>query len=87
MCDDVIVSSPPVVGPIAAQAYGKCVGVGPLAIFLHGYPSSSSEWSFVAGPLVSAGYRVLLLDMPGFGRSEGTRFGARSELNTSKNGE
>ncbi len=44
-------------------------------VLLHGYPSSSTQWSGWVGPLTAAGARVLAIDMPGFGRSGGERFG------------
>ena len=44
-------------------------GEGPTVTLLHGYPSSSFDWSAVAGRL-EAGWRVITVDLLGFGRSD-----------------
>ena len=72
---------------VAVQAHGTCVTTGDVVLALHGYPSSSAGFSDVIEPLVTAGYRVLAVDMPGFGRSGGARFGPRSEGIMAANGE
>lgn len=45
-------------------------GVGDPLVLIHGTPSSSHIWRNVLPSLVDAGYRVHLLDLLGFGRSE-----------------
>ena len=48
-------------------------GSGPVVIMLHGGGPGASGWSNFnrnVGPFVDAGYRVLLVDCPGFGRSD-----------------
>ncbi|HET7584449.1 MAG TPA: alpha/beta hydrolase [Gemmatimonadaceae bacterium] len=44
-------------------------GAGEPIVFLHGFPSSSHLWRDLI-PLVPAGYRVVVLDLLGFGRSD-----------------
>jgi len=44
------------------------LGEGPPLLFIHGGPSSGSEWAFLASRL--SGFRCLLLDRPGTGLSE-----------------
>ena len=44
---------------------------GPAVLLLHGFPYDRAMWRFQLGPLTDAGYRVVLPDLPGFGRSEG----------------
>jgi pimeloyl-ACP methyl ester carboxylesterase len=49
------------------QAWGSHVSRGDVVVCLHGYPSHSGEHEYARAPLVSAGYRVVAIDMPGFG--------------------
>ena len=42
---------------------------GPLVICLHGFPEFSYGWRHQIGPLVAAGFRVVLPDGRGYGRS------------------
>lgn len=44
-------------------------GAGNPIILIHGFPTSSHLWSDVA-PLLPPGYRVVVLDLLGFGRSD-----------------
>jgi len=43
---------------------------GPAVVLLHGLGGSAEEWSNEAPYLVNAGFRVYMLDLPGYGRSE-----------------
>ncbi|HET6550137.1 MAG TPA: haloalkane dehalogenase [Solirubrobacter sp.] len=45
-------------------------GDGPPVVMLHGEPTWSFLWRKVAPPLLEAGHRVILPDLPGFGRSD-----------------
>jgi pimeloyl-ACP methyl ester carboxylesterase len=42
----------------------------PLVVLLHGFPEYWYEWRSQIGPLVDAGYRVLVPDQRGYNRSE-----------------
>src|SRR6056297_1239856 len=42
----------------------------PLVVLLHGFPEYWYTWRAVIGPLVDAGYRVLVPDQRGYNRSE-----------------
>ena len=42
----------------------------PLVVLLHGFPEFWYEWREYVGPLVEAGYRVLVPDQRGYNRSE-----------------
>jgi haloalkane dehalogenase len=44
-------------------------GSGPVALFLHGYPTSSYLWRNVLPEAAAAGYRAVAPDLPGFGDS------------------
>jgi pimeloyl-ACP methyl ester carboxylesterase len=44
-------------------------GDGPAVVLLHGFPDSHSLWAHQVGALVSAGYRVVVPDLRGFGES------------------
>ncbi len=45
-------------------------GDGAPVVFWHGEPTWSYLWRKVAPPVVDAGHRVILPDLPGFGRSD-----------------
>jgi pimeloyl-ACP methyl ester carboxylesterase len=45
------------------------VGAGEPVVLLHGYNHHAEAWVRNIGPLASAGWRVIALDLPGFGRS------------------
>jgi haloalkane dehalogenase len=44
-------------------------GTGPVALALHGYPTSSYLWRNVLPKVAEAGYRAIAPDLPGFGDS------------------
>ena len=44
-------------------------GSSPVALAVHGYPTSSYLWRNVPSAVADAGYRALALDLPGFGDS------------------
>ena len=41
----------------------------PVVVLVHGFPESSHSWRHQVGPLVDAGYRVLVPDQRGYGAS------------------
>ncbi|MHB1260853.1 MAG: alpha/beta fold hydrolase [Thermoplasmatota archaeon] len=43
---------------------------GPALLLIHGFPFDRAMWRFQVGPLTAAGYRVVVAELPGFGRSE-----------------
>jgi 4,5:9,10-diseco-3-hydroxy-5,9,17-trioxoandrosta-1(10),2-diene-4-oate hydrolase len=45
------------------------VGRGEPVVLLHGYNHHAEAWIRNIGPLAAAGWRVIALDLPGFGRS------------------
>ena len=44
-------------------------GEGETILILHGWPSSSNSWKTVQDDLVHAGFRVVVPDLPGFGKT------------------
>jgi pimeloyl-ACP methyl ester carboxylesterase len=46
-------------------------GSGPTVVLCHGFPELGFSWRHQVGPLVEAGFRVLVPDMRGFGDSPG----------------
>lgn len=44
-------------------------GSGPAVVLLHGFPFDGSMWNAQVPDLLEAGWRVLVPDLPGFGRS------------------
>ena len=44
-------------------------GEGPLVVLAHGFPELSYSWRHQIQPLADAGYRVLVPDQRGYGRS------------------
>ncbi|WP_303722279.1 alpha/beta fold hydrolase [Malonomonas rubra] len=45
-------------------------GQGPTVLFVHDYPLNRKMWRPQVQPLVDAGFRVVLVDLRGFGESE-----------------
>jgi pimeloyl-ACP methyl ester carboxylesterase len=52
---------------------------GPAVLLVHGFPFDGRMWRFQIGPLTAAGYRVVVPDLAGFGRSEGSSFATMEE--------
>jgi pimeloyl-ACP methyl ester carboxylesterase len=46
------------------------VGDGPTVLLLHGLGHSTHGWRKVIAPIAAAGYRVMAVDLPGFGYSD-----------------
>lgn len=46
------------------------MGDGPLVLLLHGLGHSTHGWRKVMAPMATAGYRVMAVDLPGFGYSD-----------------
>jgi pimeloyl-ACP methyl ester carboxylesterase len=46
---------------------------GPLVVLVHGFPELAFSWRHQIGPLTEAGYRVLVPDLRGAGRSDRPR--------------
>ena len=46
------------------------LGGGPAVLFCHGFPAIGSSWRAQAAAVADAGYRALIPDMRGYGRSE-----------------
>jgi pimeloyl-ACP methyl ester carboxylesterase len=45
-------------------------GSGPVVVLLHAFPCDRTMWDSQVAPMVEAGWRVLVPDLPGFGRSD-----------------
>ena len=43
---------------------------GPLVVLLHGFPELGFSWRHQVGPLAEAGFRLVVPDLRGFGRSD-----------------
>ena len=50
--------------------YTKAWGAGRPVVLIHGWPLSSDSWDAVALGLAEAGYRAIVYDRRGFGRSD-----------------
>lgn len=46
------------------------VGTGPAVMLLHGFPGLAFTWRHQVAPLAAAGYRVIVPDLRGYGRSD-----------------
>jgi pimeloyl-ACP methyl ester carboxylesterase len=53
-------SNPPETNPVANK---------PALVLIHGLGDEADTWRYVFHPLAAAGYRVIAVDLPGFGRS------------------
>lgn len=47
-----------------------CLGQGPVALFIHGWPECWYSWRQQMVTLANAGYRAIAPDMPGFGETD-----------------
>jgi len=45
-------------------------GEGPAVLLMHGFPDTHLVWRKQVGPLVNAGYRVIVPDMRGYGQTD-----------------
>lgn len=45
-------------------------GTGPLVLLCHGFPELWYSWRFQLAPLAAAGFHVVAVDLPGYGRSD-----------------
>jgi pimeloyl-ACP methyl ester carboxylesterase len=52
------------------QMHVAIAGNGPLVVLCHGWPELWFSWRHQIAPLVQAGFRVVVPDMRGFGRTE-----------------
>jgi pimeloyl-ACP methyl ester carboxylesterase len=60
-------------GPVDTTLHVNDAGDGPAVIMIHGGGPGASGWSNFhrnIGPFVEAGFRVVLIDCPGFGQSD-----------------
>src|SRR3954454_20355193 len=51
------------------ELYYEDHGSGPVVVLLHGWPVDSRSWEPQLHPLLQAGFRVVMYDRRGFGRS------------------
>lgn len=49
------------------------LGSGPAILLLHGFPDFHRTWHRQRGPLAASGYRVITIDLPGYGQSSRSR--------------
>ena len=69
-----------VVAPVHAASvdglaiHSSSVGAGPTLVFVHGWTCDSSSWNAQVAAFATK-YRVITLDLPGHGESEGPRDG------------
>ena len=57
-----------IVGDVAVRYEEE--GTGPVALLLHGWGANLHTWDVLTNDLTNDGWRVLRLDLPGFGKSE-----------------
>ena len=48
----------------------KTFGEGKPMLVLHGWPSSSDKWQKIGAILASKGFKIIIPDLPGFGKSQ-----------------
>jgi len=65
-----------------ALAFVEIVGSGPTVLLLHTAGQSGVQWRRTTPDLVAAGYRVVVPDLPGHGRSEPHPDGPVDDLGT-----
>jgi pimeloyl-ACP methyl ester carboxylesterase len=52
-----------------ARVYHYDVGKGPAVVLVHGFNHHAEAWIRNIAPIAQAGFRVIAIDLPGFGRS------------------
>lgn len=57
----------------------RVLGEGPAVMLLHGFPQHGRQWRHLASALADAGYRAIVPDLRGFGRSDKPLDGYESE--------
>ena len=62
------------------QIHYRAQGAGPPVLLLHWAPSNGRQYEFIQPALAAHGFRVLALDLPGYGRSH--KNSARLDLRT-----
>ena len=70
------------VNGITLSLYAAGPADGPPVWLLHGFPECWHSWRHQVGPLVAAGYRVLMPEMRGYGQSSAPQEPAAYELIT-----
>jgi len=61
-------------------------GAGPTVVCLHTARQSGVQWRYVSRGLAARGYRVIVPDLPGHGRSEPAPSGPNTDLGTTHAG-
>lgn len=56
-------------GPVAAWSFGPTDKSAPAILLVHGWEDDHRSWAPLIDKLVTRGYRVIALDLPGHGRS------------------
>jgi pimeloyl-ACP methyl ester carboxylesterase len=54
---------------IAGDGQPRAVSGKPAIVLIHGLGDEADSWRYLTGPLSAAGFRVIVPDLPGFGRS------------------
>ena len=52
------------------RLHALTAGEGPLVVMVHGWPELSHSWRHQIGPLAEAGYKVVAIDVRGYGLSD-----------------
>jgi pimeloyl-ACP methyl ester carboxylesterase len=52
------------------RMHAVTAGQGPAVVLLHGFPDTHAVWRKQIGPLAAAGFRVVAVDLRGYGRSD-----------------
>jgi pimeloyl-ACP methyl ester carboxylesterase len=55
----------------SVNVWTTAIGAGPTVLLLHGWGGSGNDMMTIASAFADAGYRSLIIDMPGHGRSPG----------------
>ncbi len=53
----------------SGHVYVRLDGEGPPVLLLHGYPQTHAIWHRVAPEIAASGFKVIVADLPGYGRS------------------
>lgn len=61
------------IAAVGTALHGYTGGTGPTVVLVHGWAGRAADWRYLAGDLITAGWRVVVPDLPAHGMTPGER--------------